>query len=82
MPIILKRLDEKTLLEVDETSNSILLTTIKIPKNIHYLTDRLPKPNYSPLKTKKIDKQRFIQTLAGYKELEYHHNKHNSNEDL
>lgn len=23
-----------------------LLKTIKIPKKLHYLTDRLPKPNY------------------------------------
>ena len=23
-----------------------LLNTIRIPKNLHYLTDRLPKPNY------------------------------------
>ena len=35
---------------------------------MHYLTDRLPKPNYAPLKTKKIDKKRFLQTLAGYQE--------------
>lgn len=27
-----------------------LLRTIKIPKNIHYLTEKLPKPNYIPLK--------------------------------
>lgn len=31
---------------------------------MHYLTERLPKPNYSPLKLKKIDKHKFIQTLA------------------
>jgi len=33
---------------------------------MHYLTERLPKPNYAPLKTKKIDKYRFLSTLAGY----------------
>ena len=41
-----------------------LLKTIRIPKNIHYLTDRLPKPNYMPLKTRKIDKLKFIQTIG------------------
>jgi len=41
-----------------------LLKTIRIPKNIHYLTDRLPKPNYLPLKTRKIEKSRFIQTIG------------------
>jgi len=25
------------------------LNTIKLPVNIHYLTDRLPGPNYTPL---------------------------------
>lgn len=31
---------------------------------MHYLTERLPKPNYSPLKLKKIDRARFIQTIG------------------
>lgn len=66
MPVIVKRLDERTLVEVVDEKENILLNTIKVPKNIHYLTDRLPKPNYSPLKIKKIDKQRFMSTLAGY----------------
>ena len=52
------------MIEGDEGEN-FLLNTIRIPKNIHYLTDRLPKPNYQPLKTRNIDKQRFIRTLAG-----------------
>lgn len=30
---------------VDETKSE-LLKTIRIPKKLHYLTDRLPKPNY------------------------------------
>lgn len=39
--------------EVDE--KSILLKTIKLTKNINYLTERLPKPNYSPLRLKSIN---------------------------
>jgi len=52
-------------LEVDE-GIPFLLTTIYVPKNMHYLTERLPKPNYAPLKTKKIEKYRFLSALAGY----------------
>ena len=35
-------------------SENKLLNTIRFPKNFHYLTDWLPKPNYAPLKVKKI----------------------------
>lgn len=66
LPAVVKRVNDTHLLEVDE-GVPFLLTTIRVPKNMHYLTDRLPKPNYAPLKTKKIEKHRFLQTLAGYK---------------
>lgn len=56
-------------MEVDENSPVNLLNTIKIPKNLHYLTDRLPKPNYEPLKARKVDKRKFLQTLAGYRDV-------------
>ncbi len=46
-------------LKVDE-GVPFLLNTIRIPKNLHYLTERLPKPNYTPLKTVKIDKHKFL----------------------
>ena len=68
MPAIVKRIDDKYLIEVDETGMLEMLNTIKIPKNLHYLTERLPNPNYEPLKLKKVDKNRFMQTLAGTKE--------------
>ena len=29
-----------------------LLNTIKVPLNLHYLTDRLPRANYNPLSTR------------------------------
>ena len=51
------------LTEIDEAMPN-LLNTIKIPKNLHYLTDSLPKPNYAPLKTRRIEKAKFVQTLA------------------
>lgn len=31
---------------MEDFENNILLKTIKIPKNLMYLTDRLPKPSY------------------------------------
>ena len=46
------------------------MKTIIIPKNLHYLTDRLPEPNHMPLKLKKIEKHNFLQTLGGYKDPE------------
>jgi NIMA (never in mitosis gene a)-related kinase len=49
MPSVLKHLNEKTLIEPDEAIPE-LLRTIRIPKNMHYLTDKLPKPNYIPVK--------------------------------
>ena len=61
-------MEEKHFTEIDEAFQNQLLTTIRVPKNLHYLSDKLPKANYSPLKTKKVDRTKFLQTLAGYKE--------------
>lgn len=69
MPAVVKRINDNLLMEVDESSQINLLNTIKIPKNLHYLTDRLPKPNYEPLRTKRVDKRKFLQTLAGYRDI-------------
>ena len=74
----MKRLEEKHLTEVDE-GVPILMSTIRVPKNIHYLTERLPKPNYAPLKTKKVEKNKFLQTLAGYKDVESQINQDSQN---
>ena len=74
-------MEDKHFTEIDEMGSNLLLNTIRIPKNIHYLTDRLPKPNYAPLKTKKIDKKRFLQTLAGYQNIDESQNE-GSNENI
>jgi NIMA (never in mitosis gene a)-related kinase 1/4/5 len=50
-PLIQKRLDSKLMVEPDEL-NETMLKTIKLPNNLHYLTDRLPGANYDPIKTK------------------------------
>lgn len=45
--IIVKKGEELNI-DPSETASSInqLLKTIRMPKNLHYLTDRLPRPNY------------------------------------
>ena len=52
---------------------SLLLQTIRVPKNLHYLTDKLPKSNYNPLKTRSVDKYKFLHTVAG-KDIDKHNN--------
>ena len=52
MPVMRKRMKKAKELEVEE--ESILLRTIKLTKNINYLTEKLPKPNYSPLRYKSL----------------------------
>jgi len=72
LPAITKRMEEKHLTEPDEDHQTTLLNTIRIPKNLHFLTERLPKANYNQMKTRKMDKNKFLQTLAGYKDLANH----------
>ncbi|MCQ2820795.1 MAG: protein kinase [archaeon] len=46
-PIIQKRIEYfKAYANDDETEDQALLKTIKIPKNLLFLSDKLPKPNY------------------------------------
>lgn len=35
-----------------QDSSNVLMQTIKVPKNLLYLSDRLPKPSYSPKRDK------------------------------
>lgn len=52
-PLLRSRMDFKAPpeMEIDEP-NKMLLNTIRCPMNIHYLTDKLPKANYDPIKTR------------------------------
>lgn len=59
---MVKRVTDHHLIEVDE-GTPFLLNTIRIPKNLANLTERMPKPNYNVLKTKVMDKHKFIQTV-------------------
>jgi hypothetical protein len=40
--------------EIINLESSALLKTIKPVKNMNYLTERLPKPNYSPVRFKSL----------------------------
>lgn len=50
-PPIQRRTDEN-ILEAEGEAALELLQTIKLPSNLHYLTDKLPKSNYNPIKTR------------------------------
>jgi serine/threonine protein kinase len=50
-PVITKRLDQKLMIDSDEMDLN-MLKTILLPNNILHLSDRLPNPNYDPIKTK------------------------------
>jgi len=47
MPSIKKRVERYFPEEQFYDSQTSLLNTIRVPKNLLYLTDRLPKPNYN-----------------------------------
>lgn len=51
--LIRSRIEVRSNIETEvEESNKALLNTIRCPMNIHYLTDKLPKANYDPIKTR------------------------------
>lgn len=63
LPSVVRYMRESAYEHVEsEENHNNLLQTIKIPKNLHYLTDRLPKPNYTPLKTKKVSQKNLAKT--------------------
>lgn len=51
LPMITKRLNKMCMVEPEELDVN-MLKTIRLPGNLHYLTDRLPKANYDPIRTK------------------------------
>ena len=59
LPEITKRINDNHLIVANE-GIPILLQTIKVPKQLHYLSKKLPKANYNPLKVQKLEKSVFI----------------------
>lgn len=51
IPVVMEKFKNGVnLKESVEEVRANLLQTIKFPANLQYLTDRLPKPNYDPIK--------------------------------
>lgn len=44
-----------------------MLNTIKIPKNLKYLSETLPEPNYDPPRVRTLEKSLFLKTLQNRK---------------
>ena len=55
--------------EID--SNLTLLQTIKVPKNLLYLTDRLPKPNYDKEERSRREKEEKFNSLIFFNPLKF-----------
>lgn len=60
MPIVKKRIEKLFPEEQFYDSHSALLSTIRVPKNLLYLTDRLPKPNYDDERRKRMEEEEKI----------------------
>lgn len=57
LPMVLEKINSiASLKESKEESKAGLLQTIKVPMNLQFLTDKLPKPNYEPLQLDEISK--------------------------
>ena len=65
LPMVIKRMEEKCLLENEEKLVPELLNTIIMPQNLHYLTDKLPKASYDPIKTRMSCKADYMQSGKG-----------------
>lgn len=64
MDSIKKHIDDSHYI-LSEENETELLKTIRIPKNLYFLQDKLPKPNYEPLKIVKLDRKSFFKTIGG-----------------
>jgi NIMA (never in mitosis gene a)-related kinase 1/4/5 len=63
-PVMLKRMKDAHLQEIDDNElKEEMLRTITIPKNLKFLSETLPKPNYEPLRLRVIEKHRFMNTI-------------------
>ncbi len=62
MPSIKKRCEKLFPEDFFYESQTSLLNTIRVPKNLLYLTDRLPKPQYSSSKKKEDEEKQRRRT--------------------
>ena len=57
----LRMKDVQLMQKKDIEEEPTLLNTIKVPLNLHYLTDQLPRPNYQPLETEEASTTQLSQ---------------------
>jgi hypothetical protein len=60
MPLTRKKIEKLFPEEQFYESQTTLLNTIRVPKNLLYLTDRLPKPNYAEEKKWRMEEEEKI----------------------
>jgi serine/threonine protein kinase len=53
LPQVREKLEERFRVEPEVEETSEFLTTIKIPENLIYLSQNLPRPNYEPIRLRK-----------------------------
>lgn len=62
MPIVRKKIEKLFPNEIfdDEKGELNLLSTIRVPKNLLYLTDRLPKPQYDSDERRRREQEELL----------------------
>lgn len=62
MPIVRKKIEKLMPNDVfdDQNTELNLLSTIRVPKNLLYLTDRLPKPQYDSDERRRREQEEML----------------------
>jgi len=64
LPMVIDKIKAgNALKESVEENKPSLLQTIKFPNNLQYLTDKLPKPNYEPLKVANLSNYEVLRKV-------------------
>lgn len=83
MPIVRKKTEKlfhNEAMFVDENDQINLLSTIRVPKNLLYLTDRLPKPQYDSDERYRREQEELLRWRT-YEGTSKHHVENQSNYD-
>lgn len=82
MPIVRKKTEKLFQNDIfdDQNEQVNLLSTIRVPKNLLYLTDRLPKPQYDSDELKRREQEELLRWRT-YEGTNKHHVENQSNND-
>ena len=82
MPIVRKKIEKLFPNEIFDDPNAELnlLSTIRVPKNLLYLTDRLPKPQYDSDERRRREQEELLRWRT-YEGTNKHHAENQSNQD-